>query len=154
MPIVGTPRTFNKKWAFQILFDGFSWAGFSKCSELKVTIAQIKHSEGGSIIPHKGIGRAEFPDLSLERGATRGDRDMYIWMSSVVSAPANIGLKEVACKRNADLVQLDRDGEIMQRYSLFGCFPVEYTAGDWDNNADEIVIEKMTIAYDYFVQTQ
>jgi phage tail-like protein len=153
MAVVGTPRTFDKKFAFQLAVDQFSWTGFSKCSELKLTIAQIKHYEGGTLLPEKSLGRGEFADVTLERGATRNDRDFYVWASQALSGSANLGVKETAYKRNADLVQLDRDGEVLKRYTLFGCMPVEYVAGEWDNSADENVIEKMVLAYDYFIQT-
>jgi phage tail-like protein len=153
MPIVGTPRIFDSKFAFLVQIDGFSWAGFSKCSAIKSTISEVKHYEGGSLLPYKSLGRGEFANVTLERGATRGDADMYIWMSMALSGPANLGVKEVAYKRNADFVQLDRDGEVLKRYTLFGCMPVEYEAGEWDNTSDEKVIEKLVIAYDYFIQT-
>lgn len=154
MPIVGTPRTFNKKFAFQIQIDGFGWAGFSKASALKAKIAEIKHYEGGTLLPEKSLGRVDFENLTLERGATRTDNDMYVWFTMCVSAPSNIGVKETAYKRNADLVQLDRDGEVLARYTIYNCFPVEFEAGEWDNTVDENVIEKMVLSYDYFVKTE
>jgi phage tail-like protein len=153
MAIVSTPRTFDKKWSFQLQIDGFGWAGFSKCSELKVTNAVVEHYEGGTLIPQKSLGRVKYENLTLERGATRGDIDMYTWMSMASSGPANLGVKEIAYKRHADLVQLDRDGEVLKRYTIFGCMPVEFTAGDWDNTSDDNVIEKMVLAYDYFILT-
>ena len=154
MAIIGTPRTFNKKFAFQLQIDGFGWAGFSKCSALKSKIAEVKHYEGGTLLPNKSLGRVEFDNLTLERGATSTDNDMYVWYTMCIAAPANIGVKEVAYKRNSDLVQLDRDGEILERWTIYNCFPVEYEAGEWDNNSDETVIEKMVLSYDYFVRTQ
>jgi phage tail-like protein len=154
MPKVGQPRTFNKKYAFQLSLDGFNWAGFMKCSELKTTTAVIKHREGGTLLPQKSAGLSDFPPITLERGAVTGDIDMYLWMSEVISGPANLGVKEVAYKRNGDLVQLDRDGEILKRYSIFWAFPTEFTAGEWDNSSDENVIEKLVLEYDYYVRTK
>jgi phage tail-like protein len=153
MPKVGQPRTFNKKFSFLLSIDGFNWAGFSKCSELKVTVAEVKQYEGGTLLAQKSAGRAEFANVTLERGAVTNDIDMYLWMSEVISGPTNLGVKEVAYKRHGDLIQLDRDGEILKRYSLFWAWPTEFTAGEWDNNADENVIEKLVLAYDYFVRT-
>jgi phage tail-like protein len=154
MATVGLPRTFDKKFAFLLNIDGFGWAGFTKCSELKVDVAQVKQYEGGTLLAQKSAGRADYADISLERGATRGDIDMYTWMSMVIAGPANMGVKEMAYKRHADLLQLDRDGEILKRYSIFWAWPTSFSAGDWDNNADENVIEKLTLAYDYFIRTQ
>ena len=154
MPVVGTPRVFDKKFLFQFHIDGFGWAGFTKVSELKSTTAEIKHYEGGVLLPNKSAGRSEYADLTCERGATVGDVDMNVWYSMVIAAPANLGVKEVAYKRHGDLVQLDRDGEVLKRWSVFGLWPKEYTAGEWDNNSDENVIEKLVLVYDYFIQTK
>jgi phage tail-like protein len=153
MAIVGQPRTFDKKFAFQLHLDGFGYAGFSKCSALKIDVAQIKHYEGGTLLPQKSAGRADFTDITLERGSVRRDLDMYTWMSQVISGPANLGVKEAAYKRCGDLVQLDRDGEVLKRYSIFWAFPTSFEAGEWDNGADENVIEKLTLAYDYYIRT-
>jgi|WetSurMetagenome_2_1015567.scaffolds.fasta_scaffold97088_1 phage tail-like protein len=154
MPVVGQPRTFDKKFAFQLHIDGFGYAGFMKCSELKVDVAKIEHYEGGTLLPQKSPGRANFADITLERGAVRGDIDMYKWMSQVIMAPANLGLKETAIKRMADLVQLDRDGEVLKRYTISWAWPTSFTAGEWDNTVDENTVEKLTLAYDYYVRTQ
>jgi phage tail-like protein len=149
MPVVGTPRVFDKKFAFLLRLDGFSRFGFNKVSGLDVEIAQIKYYEGGSLLPQKSLGRAEFKDLVCERGACQ-DFDAYVWMSSALNAAANIGLREPLYKRNGTLWVLERDGSIAKEYMLFGVFPVMFSAGEWDNNADETVIEKLTLAYDYF----
>lgn len=150
--IVGTPRSFDKKFAFLIEIDGFTYFGFSKCSELKCEVAEITHYEGGTLIPNKSAGRLKFGDITIERGATR-DVDMFLWFGNVANAPANIGLTEVGYKRHMDIIQLDRDGTPLKRWSLFNAWPKEFTAGEWDNNVDENVVEKLVLCYDYFVRT-
>jgi len=152
MAIVGTPRTFDKSFAFVIEIDGFFSFGFSKCSPLVCAIAEIKHYEGGTLIPNKSAGRLDFKDITLERGATR-DLDMFLWFGNAANAPANIGLKEFAYKRHLDIVQLDRDGEPLKRWSLFNAWVKEFTAGEWNNGEDANVIEKCVLAYDYFIRT-
>jgi phage tail-like protein len=109
MPILGTPRTFHKKFKFVIEIDQFSSAGFQKCSELSVEVANIEYHEGGSLIPNKSPGRLKFADVTLERGATR-DHELFDWFSDVADAAANAGLVEPVFKRNVDIVQQDRDG--------------------------------------------
>lgn len=153
MAVTATPRTFDKKFAFLFEIDGFLSAGFSKMSALEVEIAEVKQYEGGSLTPDKSPGRVDFKDITLERGATRFDLDAYAWLISVVNAGANTGLSEPLFKRHADLVQLDRAGLITKRWTLFDCWPKGFTAGEWDNNADENVIEKLVICYRYFVRT-
>ena len=53
MPIVGNPRSFHKKFKFIVEVDQVAHAGFQKCSELSVEIANVQYYEGGSLIPTK-----------------------------------------------------------------------------------------------------
>lgn len=152
MAIIGAVKTFDKKFLFQIEVDGFISASFSKMSNLSCAIGEVKHYEGGSLLPTKSFGKLDFKDITLERGASV-DLDFYTWWSSVANAAANAGLTEAAGKRHFDLVQRDRDGSILKRYSIFGAWPKEFDAGDWDNTSEDVVIEKMVIAYDFFQRT-
>lgn len=149
MPVLGTPRSFHKKFKFVVEIDGVASAGFQKASELSVEIANVQYYEGGSLIPNKSPGRLTFADVTLERGATM-DKDLFDWFTQVAEASANIGLKEPLFKRNLDIVQQDRDGSTLRRWSLTGAWPVKFVAGDWDNEADENVIESVTLTYDFF----
>lgn len=149
MPVLGTPRSFHKKFKFIVEIDGLASAGFQKASELSVEIANVQYYEGGSLIPNKSPGRLTFADVTLERGATM-DMDLFDWFTQVAEASANMGLKEPVFKRNLDIVQQDRDGSTLRRWSLTGAWPVKFVAGDWDNEADENVIESVTLTYDFF----
>ena len=109
MPVIGNPRTFHKKFKFIVEIDGVVSAGFQKCSELSVEVANVQYYEGGSLIPNKSPGRLTFADVTLERGAT-SDKDLFDWLTQVADAAANAGLNDPAFKRNLDFVQQDRDG--------------------------------------------
>jgi phage tail-like protein len=149
MTILGTPRTFHKKFKFIVEIDQFASAGFQKCSELSVEVANIEQHEGGALIPQKSPGKLKFADITLERGAT-SDLDFFNWLLEVADASANVGLQEPLIKRNLEIVQQDRDGSTLRRWPIFGAWPVKFVAGAWDNEADENVIESVTLAYDYF----
>jgi phage tail-like protein len=149
MPILGAPRTFHKRFAYVVQIDDFQSAGFAKASELSVEVAQIDYYEGGALIPNKSPGRLKFADVTLERGATK-DHDLFDWMSDVANAAANAGLVEPRFKRSLDIVQQDRDGSTLRRWRLSGAWPIKFVAGAWDNEADENVIESITLTYDFF----
>jgi len=149
MPIMGTPRTLAKRFAFQVEIDGVTYAGFSTCSELSVEVANVQYWEGGKLIPQKSPGRLTFADVTLERGATR-DRDLYNWLNDVVQVASGLGLPDNTYKRGLDIVQLDRDGSTMRRWSLYGAWPVKLVAGAWDASSDEALIESVTLTFDYW----
>lgn len=149
MAVIGNPRSFHKRFKYVVEIDSVGSSGFQKCSELSVEIANVQYFEGGSLIPNKSPGRLTFADVTLERGATR-DRDLFDWFQDVAITSSGLGLPDVAYKRNLDIVQQDRDGTTLRRWSLTGAWPVKFVAGEWDNEADENVIEAVTLTYDFF----
>jgi len=153
MPIIGAPRSFHHKSAFIVESPGVGSAAFASCGELSVESAIVTHFEGGKLTPYKAPGRLTFSDVDLERGATK-DRDLYDWFLEVANAASGFGLPDAAYKRSVDIVQLDRDGETLRRWTLFNAWPSKFVAGEWDNDSDDVVIESITLTYDYFTLEQ
>lgn len=152
MPVIGTPRSYFNKFKFLVEIDKITYAGFQKMSELSAEAAKIEHWEGGSLIPNKSPGRLTFADVTLERGATK-DLELYNWFEEVARAAAGLGgrgLIDDRYKRTLDLVQLDRDDSVLQRYTLFNAWPNKFVAGEWDNTSDEKVMTSVTLSYDYW----
>jgi phage tail-like protein len=149
MTVIGTPRTFHKRFKFVVQVDGLVSAGFQKCSELSAEIANVEYYEGGSLIPNKSPGRLTFSDVTLERGATE-DHELFDWFEDVAVTSSGLGLTDVDYKRNLDIVQQDRDGTTLRRWTLTRAWPTKFVAGEWDNEADENVIESVTLTYDFF----
>lgn len=149
MAVIGNPRSFHKKFKFIVEIDDIGHAGFQKCGELSVEVANVQYFEGGSLIPNKSPGRLTFADVTLERGATQ-DRDLFDWFQDVAITSSGLGLTDVNYKRNIDIVQQDRDGTTLRRWSLSRAWPVKFVAGDWDNESDENVIESVTLTFDFF----
>ena len=151
--VLGAPRSFHKKFKYVVEIDGFVSAGFQKCSELAVEVAKVEYFEGGALIPNKSPGRLSFADVTLERGATQ-DRDLFDWFQDVAITSSGLGLTDVNYKRNLDIVQQDRDGLTLRRWSLSRAWPVKFVAGEWDNESDENIIESVTLTYDFFELVQ
>ena len=138
MTVLGTPRTFEKKFKFIIEIDGFTSSGWNKCSELSAELGVVSYREGGSLVPTKDPGLLNFTDVTLERGATT-DRNAFEWFKEVADAANNggSGLNNPAFKRNLDIVQLDRDGSEVRRYRLQGAWPNKVVIGEWDKKQPE-----------------
>ena len=149
MSIIGRERVFHDKHRFKVEVPGFDYAGFSKCSELKATAALRKHYEGGGPLPHKGLGRYDTENLTLERGATN-DLEMYTWFAQAADFVAGTGQAYPHYKRNISLAQLSRTGAVVMRWHINGAFPIEFVAGEWDGASDDIVIAKLVLAFDHF----
>jgi len=130
MAIIGNPRSFHKRWKFVVEADGVRSSGFQKCSELSVEVAKVEYHEGGALIPNKSPGRLTFSDVTLERGAAK-DRDLYDWLRSVANTATGLGQIDPLYKRSLDIVQQDRDGTTLRRWSLSGAWPTKFVAGEW-----------------------
>lgn len=155
MGLAGTVKSFDTKFKFLVEIDGFSSASFSKVSGLEVEIEPIMHREGGSLVPNKQPGLVKFGQITLERGVTN-DVDFLNWVTSVVALSAagvgavNTGLPTPLYKRNFDIVQLDRDGATLKRYTVYGAWPTKYTAGEWGSDQNEVVVESLVIECDFW----
>lgn len=139
---------------FTVEIDGFASASFHKCSDLEVELAVHSLQAGDAAIPNKSLGRPKFTPITLERGA-RADNDFYIWVASCVQgtvavAGAPAGLTMDAIKRNLDIVQRDRAGNELKRYTVYGAMPSKWKAGAWDAASEEKQIEMITLEYDAF----
>jgi len=150
MPVIGTPRVFQKKFAFQVEIDQVASAAFTKCSSLEGEVAKVEQWEGGRLIPDKSPGRLTISDVTLERGVANGDSDLYEWWLDVVRMTANQGLVSPLYKRPVDIIQMDRDQTELKRWTLDNAWPTKFTAGDWDNTADENVVEMLVLTFDTF----
>ena len=146
--IVGTPRSYHKKFKFIVEVDGVAVARFQKAGPIEIEVAVVEQHEGGDIIPVKEPGRAKVSDLTLDRGVT-GDMDLWNWMQDVINIAANGGLVLDQYKRQLDIVEQDRDGTTLNRWRCKNCWPTKGKFGEWDNDSDENVIESVTLAYDY-----
>ena len=146
MTIAGVTRQFYKKFSFVVEESGIRVAAFRSVSDIRIQVAKIEYSEGGALIPNKSAGPVTVPDVTMTRGAT-DSLDLWNWMQQVVAAGGI--LAEPDYKRTLDLVQLTRSGTELRRWTLVNYFPIDFKAGDWDNEADENVIEEVILAYDY-----
>lgn len=147
MAVQGTPRKFYQKYKYQVEISGVRWAGFRTMSDLSVNVDEVAQREGGALIPNKEPGLVNVDDVTLARGAT-DDRDLWEWMKEVIEAGSIVD--SPAHKRDIDIVQQDRRGVEIARWTLYGCWPKKFKAGDWDNEASENVITEVILAFDYF----
>lgn len=149
MPIKGTTAFKHQKLAFEVKIPGFKTVSFQKCSELSKEIEVGMIREGGSLIPHKQPGLVTYADITLERGAAN-DKDFYDWAELTGDAAQNAGAIEPEYKKTLDIVQIDRARKPLVKFRVYNAFVQKWVAGDWDNETSEFVIEKLTLAFDYF----
>jgi phage tail-like protein len=155
--LLGSQRQLFPKHQFLVDVKEDMSQGFEKCSELSFDVAKIDYWEGGSMIPWKVPGRVTFADVTLTRGACTSI-EFYEWATQV--ANASVGLFPTRgwgmptpgyIVPSIRIKQLDRDGKsVLRAWEVHNAWVQKFIAGEWDNSADGVVIESMTLAYDYF----
>ncbi len=148
---MGTPTNWDKKFSFVVEIDGVARGAFARCSEIAAEAANVAYREGGRLHAHNAPGTVTFPEFTLERGAT-DDYDLYNWFRDTYDAAAGTGQVPPDLFRTLDIVQLDRAGDELKRFRCVKCYCRRWSAGDWDNDADEVRIETAVVVFDYFEQ--
>lgn len=148
--MAGQAKKWHNKFKFLVEIDGFISAGFQKAGPLQGGVETIEHYEGGAVIPDKSPGLGNYENITLERGAT-DNLDDYNWFSNVLNAAEQtMGADPSDYKRNLAIIQQDNAGREVMRWNVYGAFPVNFTAGDWDNTASEKTMRVLELAIDYF----
>ena len=149
----GEDRRIHTKHKFVVNSNRLGFSEFQKMSGLEYEAAQIDYFEGGAIIPIKEPGRLTFTDVTLDRGTSKF-LDMHNWATDMSDATRDFGgAGDPSPEYKTDdfaLVQRDRDNRTLRSWDMIGVWPKKYVAGDWDNTVDEVVIEQLVLAYDYF----
>lgn len=154
MPSLAATRRLDEKFNFLVNVDGMTVFKFQKCSELTREVAKIEYWEGGALIPVKWPGRATVSDVTLERGVGN-EIEFDTWARQVVdpglAGGIGAGQNPIGFSRNMVITNRDRTKLVATRkWNVYGCMPIKYTAGEWDNTVDEVVIEMLTLAIDNF----
>jgi phage tail-like protein len=150
MGTVGKPRSYNKKFLFSVEIDGSDVSWFESCSAIEAEVAVIEQHEGGSIVvANQSPGKMKTTPVTLKIGAT-DNNDLYDWWMLVIDAESNSGAVDDQYKKNVAIVQRDRDGSELKRYTLFNAWPSKFVAAEYDAKADENVIQEITLVYPRF----
>jgi phage tail-like protein len=153
MGVFGEARHEHQKQRFLVEIDGISYPGFQDCSALKATMQQMEYYEGGSIRPKKRPTRLTVDDITLTRAAVSGDNELYYWFVDVADGAAGTGLPSPQFLRTLDIVQLERDGTVLRRWTVYNAWVKEYQAGEWDGTSDDPTPEQVVLACEYFELT-
>ncbi len=144
-------RPLIESFNFRLVIDKLGDINFARVSALTTTMSVNAYREGGSMLSIKDPDMVEFADITCERGVSYSEL-IYEWVLSVTQDIMGDvqGMPTFIKKRNATLYEYTRDKQVAKRIQLYGLFPTSFTAGEWDNGQDQVLIEKLTLAYDYF----
>ena len=114
--------------------------GFQACSPIGMEIAVVEYRNGNDRenAPRKLPGLTKVPDVTLKRGII-GSLSLFEWTRTV---------RDGTVERRSVTIQLiaeDRSGAVLT-WRLLRAFPVKYTAGPLNAQANEVAIEELTLS--------
>ncbi len=126
-------------------------ARFAKVGPLETSVSMTSYREAGSNLVIKDPDQVDYANITLETGASQS-AFFYNWTNNIARSLAGLtdGLPVAIDKRNLTIYQYNRERKVVKKIQLYGAFPIQFHAGEWDNNEDKVVIERLVLAYDFF----
>ena len=123
----------------------YAVAGFSECSGLDVTLEVMEYKEGGvNDYVHKFPTRASHGNLTLKRGLTLLDDDLWNWHQGFVQ-----GFVQGAVKRKNGLVFLMDESRSRAKVWMFKRgIPMKWVGPSLNATQSAVAIESLEIAHE------
>jgi len=142
-------------YAFTVhdLSQGIRTAKFQKCTGIEMSIAVPEYSEGGALAPMKEGTRVSFANATLSRGMAE-DNEFYTWcleMADMLAhVPEGAGVDSPDQLRDFEVRQMRRSRTVAKSMPLYNCQPARFKPFEGDNESDDLQIQELEIAYEYF----
>ena len=141
------PRTVNddplQKFMFRVRIPGYPASlGFTKVGSFVRETAVIEYLEGMFAHVHKLSGRQKVSDIDFERGAYR-DRHAQNIYEATLTNPKH--------RTTITIEVMDRYQRVAREYVLANAWCPKLEVGDLDASSDEVLVDKMTIAFEFFL---
>lgn len=125
---------------FFVEWDGIVHAGFKECSGLDSISESGDYREGTDPLTYRKLpGLATYSNIQLKRGIS-GNGELWRWRQEIAKGNTE--------RRNLSIVLLDDTGAEKIRWNLTHCWPVKWTAPDFDATVNEVAIESLELAHE------
>jgi len=125
---------------FLVEIDGLTVSSF-----LRVVVAEgeadvIEYRQGSDASQHtfKLPGQIRYTSVTLVRGVSKQQRELYDWWSSVATGPPQ--------RRNLAIVALDDQGQEAVRWIVRNAWPRLYRVSPFEAESDAILCETLELA--------
>lgn len=132
-----------QSFMFTVEIEGLPGSiGFSKVGGLSREVAVVEYLENMYEHAHKLPGRESVSEVTCERGAYEDDA-----LQSMYETVFN----NDTCRSTVTINIHDRFGNIRRTFQLAECWFSKYELGDLDASSDEVIIETLTMQFEYFL---
>lgn len=132
-----------QSFMFQVEIEGMpTGVGFQKIGGLSREVAVVEYLENMYNHTHKLAGRETVGEITFERGMYADDylQQQYEKIFNDLSARTTVTINV-----------MDRVGNIRRTFKCAECWFSKYECGDLDATSDDVVIETLTMQFEYFV---
>jgi phage tail-like protein len=137
-----------KSYRFLVYFDTSTSpvAGVSKVSSIKRSSDVVEYKEGGYAVIRKGIGRAKYEPITLERGVTH-DSSFEDWANAAQVLDKGSPSSSLSKLRKEIRIELlNEQGQPVHRYLIHRAWVSEFQAlPDLDAGTNAVAIEHVKL---------
>lgn len=132
-----------QSFMFKVQISGLpTGVGFQKISGLSREVAVVEYLENMYAHAHKLPGRESVGEITFERGMY-ADKYLQTLYESVFKKTTS---------RSTVVIQIcDRFGNVRRMFQLAECWFNKYEVGDLDATSDDVIIETLTMQFEYFL---
>lgn len=132
-----------QSFMFKVSIPGLpTGVGFQKVGGLSREYAVVEYLENMYDHSHKLAGRETVGEITFERGMY-ADKYLQEQYEKIV--------KDVTARNTVTINICDRLGKVRRTFTLAECWFSKYEIGDLDATSDDVVIETLTMQFEYFL---
>ena len=140
-------RTFVKdplqSFMFKVQISGLpTGIGFQKVAGLSREVAVVEYLENMYGHTHKLPGRESVGEVTFERG-------MYV--DNYLQQLYEDVFKKTTTRNTVVIQVCDRFGNVRREFQLAECWFSKYEVADLDATSDDVIIETLTMQFEYFL---
>lgn len=132
-----------QSFMFKVSIPGLpSGVGFQKIGGLSREVAVVEYLENMYEHTHKMAGRETVGEITFERGMYADNYLQRIYEKI---------FKKYSARHTVVIQVCDRLGKVRREFQCAECWFSKYECGDLDATSDDVIIETLTMQFEYFL---
>lgn len=135
-----------QSFLFRIQISGIpSEIGFTKISGITREVAVVEYLENMYEHAHKLPGREKVSELTCEKG---------VYAENALQSAYESVFNNDNCRSTVTLQIMDRFQNVRREFVLGECWFSKYEFTELDAGKDDVIIEKLTMQFEHFIDTK
>lgn len=138
-----------QSFMFRVQLSGMSGEiGFQKVAGLSREVEVVEYFENMYEHAHKLPGRESVGEVTFEKGMFPDD------LTFVNEYEKVLGTNKNECRHEVTIQVMNRFGEVKRAFTLYEAWFSKYEVADLDGNSSEVIIETLTVQFEYMTCDQ